>query len=647
MSESIFFEHDLIKKNIAEARTYQLKIARRCLRRNSLVYLPTGLGKTVIAALVAAERLKIYPNKKVVMLSPTRPLILHHLTTFRKILNLAPDHLESLTGFVSPSERAAIWKKRVIFSTPQVLTNDILTSRINLDDISLMIFDEAHRAVGEYAYMLIAEKYAPVSDSLILGLTASLGCSKRDIEKTMQNLFIQNIEARTITSNDVKPYLASIKIEWVKIELPEKYRQVKKFLNTFISNELTRLQDQSLLLGITCENIKLKNILEMVEDFKKRDLEIPPSKRRATVIGAYAMIHGLKVIELFETQGPDAVKIYIRGLTERFKERATTSARLFLNNQYVLSAIRLTDELIESKVDHPKIPKLIELVKESFNQGSRRVIIFTNYRSTASKLVETLNNTRYSISAIRLIGYASKVDNKGLSEKAQTLILDDFKTGTYNVLIATQVGEEGLDISECDHVIFYDTVPSAIRYIQRPGRTGRRDPRKVTILIAQGTRDEAYYWISKKRERNMAAALDEITKEEKDQPPLERFPKPSPIIKDKGLPIKIIADVRESPSQVLKELSKYNIVLELKSLINGDFILSERVAVERKSPQDFASSIIDGRLFNQAADLKSHFERPILLIEGETLYISRNIKPEAVMGAVASLLIDYHLPVVW
>ncbi|MEM4245902.1 MAG: ERCC4 domain-containing protein, partial [Candidatus Bathyarchaeia archaeon] len=368
---------------------------------------------------------------------------------------------------------------------------------------------------------------------------------------------------------------------------------------------------------------------------------------KRAVIGAYATIHALKILELLETQGPEASKDYLNGLRERVKARSTASARLFLGDRNVAEAAKLVDELIDSGTGHPKMPELVRLVKESLSRGSRRIIIFTNYRSTASKLADLLNSSGAGVSAARLVGHASRADDRGLSEKAQTLILDDFKNGSFNVLIATQVGEEGLDIAECDHVIFYDTVPSAIRYIQRRGRTGRRGPGRATILIAQGTRDEAYYWISRRREKMMAEALDEISRTERGQPPLEEFMRPTPQRAVDEANVRIIVDTREGPSQVVKELSRLGVKLELKPLLYGDYVLSDRVTVERKTSEDLASSIIDGRLFEQASNLKASYERPILLIEGETLYTSRNIRPEAVIGAVASLLADYGLPVVW
>src|SRR5208337_3283322 len=157
-------------------------------------------------------------------------------------------------------------------------------------------------------------------------------------------------------------------------------------------------------------------------------------------------------------------------------------------------------------------------VRAGLGKGARRIMVFTNYRATAARLVEVLNKVE-GVSAVRLVGQASRANDRGLTQKKQTMVLDDFRAGTFNVLVATQIGEEGLDIVECDQVVFYDTVPSAVRYIQRRGRTGRKGPGAAVILIAKGTRDEAYYWISQRREREMAMAIKKFVAARKEYAP--------------------------------------------------------------------------------------------------------------------------------
>ncbi|MEM3079761.1 MAG: DEAD/DEAH box helicase, partial [Thermoproteota archaeon] len=191
-------KHPMIKPNTLEVREYQVKIAKSCLKRNTLVCLPTGLGKTLIALLATAEMLKLKPQSKVIFLSPTRPLVLQHLNTFRKILALNPREMEAVTGYIAPNQRVNLWNKKVVFSTPQVLMNDLLNGKADLSQVSMIIFDEAHRAVGDYAYTFIAERASGERGVLLLGLTASPGVDADEINVIKRNLYMEKIEARTL-----------------------------------------------------------------------------------------------------------------------------------------------------------------------------------------------------------------------------------------------------------------------------------------------------------------------------------------------------------------------------------------------------------------------------------------------------------------
>jgi len=634
-----------------ERRTYQERVAESALRGNTLVSIPTGLGKSLIAALVAAKRLEQYPERRVVVLAPTRPLVEQHYKTFKRLLRLNPQEFACVTGQTSPDDRNQAWMKRLIVSTPQVFVNDLISGKIELDEISLLVFDEAHRAVGDYAYTYIGERYSKVSRGLVLGLTASPGSSKEAIQEVCKSLHITRIESRTITDGDVKPFVGGIKVEWVPVELPPIFRDVKRILDDYVKESLKGVRDYGYLATADADRIRLRDILQAREKIRSDIIHEPAAKDllRRISFGLYSSIHALKATELLETQGFSPLKAYLDGLQERLKKRAMPWLRAFVEDPRIMKVSRIASEEAEKGNEHPKMQVLLSRVTETLALGSRRVMIFTNYRATAARLVEELSKEP-GISAVRLVGQQTKSADKGLSQKQQTMLLEDFKSGQYNVLVATQIGEEGLDIVECDEVIFYDTVPSAIRYIQRRGRTGRKGPGKATVLMAIGTRDEAYYYISRRRERMMAVALKQVASQaadtRPDQPNLEEFLKEEQM-KDVSRKPAIVVDSRELGSPTTRELSKYDILITQEALSIGDFIISDRTAIERKTVEDFVASIIDGRLFEQISNLKSAYEMPVLLIEGESFQTSRNIAPEAVMGAVASVIVDFGVPVVW
>ena len=653
MAHLSLFDHPLINVESIERRTYQERVAENALRGNTLVSIPTGLGKSLIAALVAAKRLEQYPDRHVVILAPTRPLVEQHFKTFKRLLRLDPQNFACVTGQVSPDDRVQDWTKRLVVSTPQVFVNDLIAGKIHLDEISLLVFDEAHRAVGDYAYTYIGERYSKVSRGLVLGLTASPGSSKEAIQEVCKNLNITRIESRTISDTDVKPFVGGIKVDWVPVELPPIFRDVKRILDDYVKDMLKGVRDYGYLPTADADRVRLRDILQARERIRSDMIHEPAAKDllRRISFGLYSSIHALKSTELLETQGFSPLKAYLDGLQERLKKRAMPWLRAFLEDPRIMNVLRITSREVEKGNEHPKMQVLIARVRETFVLGSRRVIIFTNYRVTAARLVEELSK-QPGVSAVRLVGQQTKSRDKGLSQKQQTMLLEDFKSGQYNVLVATQIGEEGLDIVECDEVIFYDTVPSAIRYIQRRGRTGRKGPGKATVLMALGTRDEAYYYISRRRERMMAVALKQVASQTAhadtgvDQPKMEEFMKEQEMTEIPRKPT-IIVDSRELGSATTRELSKYDIAITPETLSIGDFIISDRTAVERKTVEDFVASIIDGRLFEQVSNLKSAYEMPVLLIEGESFQTSRNIAPEAVMGAVASVIVDFGVPVVW
>ena len=147
-----FVTHELLRRGAVEERAYQVNIAKSCLSRSTLVVLPTGMGKTVVAAMVIAETLR-HKGGRVLFLAPTKPLVEQHAASLREMLIV--DRIAVFTGEVaSPEDRELGWREnKIIVSTPQVIKNELKAGRYDLEGVSLIVFDEAHRAVGDYAYV--------------------------------------------------------------------------------------------------------------------------------------------------------------------------------------------------------------------------------------------------------------------------------------------------------------------------------------------------------------------------------------------------------------------------------------------------------------------------------------------------------------
>src|SRR5438445_4111663 len=177
-----------------EAREYQRAIAKSALAANTLVVLPTGLGKTIVALLVAAERLAAFPQSKILILAPTRPLVLQHAEFFKEHFPDRETKSVVLTGETpAPQREEAFDQSTLVFATPEVIRNDVSANRYSLGNVSLVVFDEAHRCVRSYAYSEVAQAYkSQANNPLILGLTASPSAKKSRVDEICENLAITN-----------------------------------------------------------------------------------------------------------------------------------------------------------------------------------------------------------------------------------------------------------------------------------------------------------------------------------------------------------------------------------------------------------------------------------------------------------------------
>ncbi len=649
-----FVEHPFIKPRTVEARVYQQLIATSVLENgNTLVVLPTGLGKTVVAALVAAERLRQFPDSKVLIVAPTKPLAEQHAESMRRMLNVPEESVIVLTGTVPPERRQKLWQDaRIIAATPQTVENDILAGRIDLSDVSLLVIDEAHRAVGNYPYVLIARKYLEQARiPLILALTASPGGTEEKIQEVMRNLFIRNVEIRTPEDPDVKRYVKGHTIQWVRVELPPEFKEILRLLEHAIRTRLRALKDMGIVDSVDVRKYSKKDLLALQEQVQSLLSDQPDREEFYDALRIIAEIikiqHGL---ELVETQGASAFVAYVDRMKLRSAQpSAPKSLKRVVLDPSVSEAYRLALNLSRRGTEHPKIPRLVEILRDFFAEHPEaRAIIFVQYRDTASKIVDALSDA--GISAVRFVGQGSRAGDKGLSQKEQQRIIEDFRTGKYQVLVATSVAEEGLDIPSVDLVVFYEAIPSEIRQIQRRGRTGRFSRGQVYVLVSKGTRDEAYLWAARYRERKMIETLKRLrrlfgrTVSAPGQTTIVHFVQQE---KPKNV-VEIIVDHRERASGVVEELSKHpDVHIIVKELPVADYILSDRVAVERKSVQDFVNSIIDGRLFEQAAALAQAFSRPVIVVEGKDIYSARRVHPNAIRGAIAALAVDYGIPIVF
>ncbi|HLD85512.1 MAG TPA: DEAD/DEAH box helicase [archaeon] len=506
-----FISHPWINKDSVEKREYQEALAKTSLTGNTLCVLPTGLGKTPVAALVAAERLQQNMRYKILFMAPTKPLVEQHRSSFLRMIRIGEDELKVVTGEDKPEVRSSMYKKAdIVFSTPQTIENDLQKNVLTLKDFSLCIFDEAHRCIGNYAYTYIAKAYmAQCPDPLILALTASPGSELQKINMIKDNLFIKNVAIKTRDDADVKPYVQKVNQEWVEVEMSVPMQSVKKYLDDMKNSRVAKLMAWHILQ----QNMISKSyLLKIQEQLLRRTDARGASYHPKTGMSFAALRIVTELIKidhalvLLETQCLSSLNEFFIKVDEDAKSGKTKSSQHLAKEELWISAKRLTKELLDEGKEHPKMEKLKEIVGSILNEKKyARIIVFAQFRDTVAKIHDSIKSVSRA-APIEFIGQAKK-KGKGLSQKEQVQILNEFKMGFYNVLCASQVAEEGIDVAETDAVIFYEPTPSAVRKIQRSGRTARTHSGRVIMLLTKGTRDEAYHWASTRREQKMTRTL--------------------------------------------------------------------------------------------------------------------------------------------
>jgi len=513
-----FVSHPRIRPEVMESRFYQESMLSQAQDQNLLCVLPTGLGKTNIAVLLAVLRLEKFPDSKILVLAPTRPLVNQHFKTFIKFIDYNKKDFFVLTGMINPDVRKQVYQtKRMIFATPQTVQNDLMEHGLNLKNFSLLVLDEAHHAIGGYAYPYIAKTYMKQSENpRILGLTASPGGTSTKIKEICSNLLIDSVEIKTESDSDVVPYVQDKEVEWIEVKLPESFIRIKEILLLFYNKKVDSLKKMGFVKGRYVSKTQLLSLQKNLAESSRRGY-------KKAFMGMSLVAQIIKVnhaLDLLETQGIAILEQYWKKLRQQ-DVQGNKAAKRLINDKNVSNAIFMTNELFQSGSTHPKISKLCSIVDQQVKRDPESmIIIFANFRDAVNEIVSVLKSVP-NVRPIEFIG-----QREGMSQKEQIQTISDFKDGVHNVLVCTSVGEEGIDIPEMELAVFYEPVPSEIRSIQRRGRVGRSKVGKIIVLVAKDTRDEAYRWSAYRKEKRMKSVLNSMKNDSiRDRNTLENFVK--------------------------------------------------------------------------------------------------------------------------
>ncbi|HEX5905011.1 MAG TPA: helicase-related protein [Candidatus Nitrosocosmicus sp.] len=541
-----YFSHPLLRKNSLAFRQYQQDIVLKSLYRNSLVVIPTSLGKTIIALLICLDILLNWKNSKILILAPTRPLVFQHFNLFKKYTPLV-NQCVALTGKIAPEIRKVLWGSsgiRVYFATPELVNNDLCNNFLKKDDFYLIVYDEAHRAVKDYSYTRISSQFYNSADKnnspLVLGLSASPGYTEDKIKEICANLFIEQIVSKEERDDDVFPYVYDTAIEYHRVVLDNYHLEISAILTSMIHDNVNWLIKNKLLKKKRANSVYKKDLLSL-RDYITSNLD--PNNPNLFLITALRY-QSLSMIllycrDLIESQGAFALRKFLNNSKENssksynhlFLDTRLQRIQEILNENIYQTAPKLTkllliikqflksevtnvfdnkknkspSEFSQNNTINSSIEETLSIAQSISSIAQKKVLVFSQYRDTLEEIIVFLEEN--GIQCRGFYGQSSRNGTKGLTQDKQLSILDDFREGKFPILVATSVAEEGLNIPNVDLVLFYEPVPSEIRFIQRKGRTGRFSNGKVVILVSEDSIDIKYLEASKRKLFKMQSSL--------------------------------------------------------------------------------------------------------------------------------------------
>ena len=500
--------HPLLVDKEIEARAYQLEATNASLASSTLLVLPTAMGKTAVQWMTIAETLRI-TNGMALLLAPTNALVDQQHRGLERVMNLPEgETIARMTGSIPPAKRKGSWEKhRIVVATPQVVRNDAKKGILDLSKVSILVVDEAHRATGNAAVAQIGDLLIEANEkATILGATASPGWNESAVEEVCERLHLEGIHVRGSDEPMLKPYASNLDVEEIRVPVPNEIREMARPLDVWLEAIVARERrlGHYIRSGITTMG-GLNEAMRRVQAAIEREEKM--AYRSAGDLGMAIRLYTIS--NLLVCQGIAASREAIKRMKTRLNQKIKGERKLreFLEDpriQNLESTLENMDEI------HSKVSFSRRVIRQEIARNPEgRMIIFANYRDTVSAIVSFIEDIP-GIHPTPFIGQANRGGNDGMSHSEQIKRLDAFRSGEYNVLVATSVGEEGLDIPRADLVLFYEPVGSEIRTIQRRGRTGRHDSGSVYVLIAQETRDEGATAAAARREEKMLIAIKRV-----------------------------------------------------------------------------------------------------------------------------------------
>ncbi|CAB9501541.1 helicase MPH1 [Seminavis robusta] len=549
-------------------RDYQFEMAKSGVLEDTLICLPTGLGKTLVGAVVMYNFYRWFPQGKLVFCAPTLPLVQQQAKAVYDIVGIPMSETAVLTGRVKSEERAALWQThRLFFCTPQTIENDMRNQVIDASSVVCVLLDEVHKARGDHAYVQVIQLLRTQAKAKfrLVGLSATPGSTIEVVQDVIQTLQVSKIEVRSDDDPSIQQYTHNRVHEVIEVAETALVTKTKDVLLNLIRAPLKRLQQAGFLKssgsGATISTYSvLQEQQKYYEGLSKGDRRCP-GKLRAD----FLLVH--KLIGWRDSVGVYGIHRFRSNVAEcRNDPRAAfTLAAVFGDKDFQEHMEDFKEACKKSKTDdskvqdmlaeNPKLQKLQEVLNEHFERArarasreggevSTRAIVFSQLRGSVQDIVASLSALQPLVRPRRFVGQGKgsskgkdakegvavaakdEEDQKGMNQTEQHKVLAEFRSGIHNVLVCTSIGEEGLDIGEVDLIVNFDCLSSPIRMLQRVGRTGRARDGRVVSILSKG--EEQKHKRSKAREKTLIRALKDPTKM-KFFPKVPMFPPNQPL----------------------------------------------------------------------------------------------------------------------
>lgn len=498
--------------NLGVIRDYQYSIVKNGLFSNLLVALPTGLGKTFIAATIMLNYFRWAKTAQIIFVAPTKPLVAQQVEACFNIVGIPRSQTTMLTGEQAPALRAEEWTaKRVFFMTPQTLENDLASGVADPKKIILLVIDEAHRATGNYSYVRVVTFLRRFSKSFrILALTATPGSSVEAVQEIIDNLEISKVEIRTEESIDIQQYVHKRNLDQILLDPSDEILTIKNHLSKAIQPLLNTLCTANAYwnrdpMGLTTFGMVKARVAWMQSEAGRRANPGLKGMMNSLFAVLASIAHSIKLLS-FHGISPfySAIKDF-QGSVEDSNKPGKYKSQIINSPDFKKMMDKIESWINKDNfIGHPKISYLCDTILNHFLDAgdgrlsedappsSTRVIVFSEYRDSAEDISRVLNRHRPLIRSSVFVGQADSKRSEGMNQKKQLRAIQEFKSGILNVIVATSIGEEGLDIGQVDLIVCYDSSASPIRMLQRMGRTGRKRAGRIVLLLMKGKEEESF-----------------------------------------------------------------------------------------------------------------------------------------------------------